>query len=61
MITQQYLHDPLTPDQRVRLEERIALTSQMHDELSQKLLKSLLDEREQCEPRLVPYDPRIHQ
>lgn len=61
MIIQQYMHDPLTSEQRMRLEERIALTSQMHDELSQKLLASLLEEREQCVPRLVPYDPRIHQ
>jgi hypothetical protein len=61
MIIQQYLHDPLTPDERVRLEDRIVLVERMHDELSQQLLKSLLEEREQCAPRLVPYDPRFHQ
>jgi hypothetical protein len=61
MIIQQYLYDPLTPDQRARLEERIALTEQMHDELAQELRASLLDEREACTPRLVPFDPRIHQ
>lgn len=61
MIIQQYLYDPLTPDQRARLEERIELVEQMHDDLSQQLLTSLLEEREQCAPRLVPYDPRTHQ
>lgn len=61
MITQQYLYDPLTPEQRTRLEERITLVERMHDELSQQLLASLIDEREACAPRLVPYDPRIHQ
>ena len=61
MIIQQYLYDPLTPEQRARLEERITLTEQMHDELAQELLASLKEEREACTPRLVPYDPRIHQ
>jgi hypothetical protein len=61
MIIQQYLYDPLTAEQRARLEERIALTEQMHDELSEKLRASLLEEREACTPRLVPYDPSIHQ
>lgn len=61
MIIQLYLHDPLTPDQRARLEDRIALTGRMHDELSQQLLASLMEEREACTPRLIPYDPRVHQ
>jgi hypothetical protein len=61
MITQQYLYDPLTPEQRARLEERIALTERMHDELSQQLLASLIEERDACVPRLVHYDPRVHQ
>lgn len=61
MIIQQYLYDPLTPDQRTRLEDRLALTEEMHDELSQRLRASLIEEREACTPRLIPYDPRVHQ
>lgn len=61
MIVQQYLHDPLTSEQRATLEERIAIVEGMHDELSQKLLASLIEERDASVPRLIPYDSRFHQ
>ena len=60
MITQQYLLDPLTAEQRAQVERRIVALEGCTEPAACAVLASLREELAANSPRLVPYDPRIH-
>ncbi|MDX2059938.1 MAG: hypothetical protein SFV24_19165 [Gemmatimonadales bacterium] len=67
MIVQQYLLDPSSDAARTKLRERIEVLERARGMFASpkaefdRIIADLQHELQTSQPRLVPYDPRVHE